>query len=166
MKFFLKVFLSISLIAFVFNLIDIEIIQKYIKKFSYSHFMIIFGLLLIQNIALSYRWLYLLKISNIKLNIFNLIRIQWSGLFFNQLMPSSFGGDIVRIILTKKLGSSVISVSTTIILERLIGLFVLCLISLFCMVFVDIFVEVTLKWIIAGTPVIIIVSLFLILNFD
>jgi hypothetical protein len=54
------------------------------------------------------------------------------GMFFNQFLPSTFGGDFYRIFLTKKYGISLTVASFSIISDRIfgfLGLLILCLIG-------------------------------------
>ena len=166
MNIIFKILISFVLIFFLFNLIDIESVSKNIKKFSYLNFLFIFGMLFIQNLTLSFRWICLLKLMDIKMPFYNIISIYWSGLFFNQLMPSSFGGDLVKVIIATKTGHPFTSISTTIVLERVIGLLVFCFISLISLIFVELLIDNKLKMIIIGVPIFLISSILFVFFFS
>ena len=166
MIFFIKILCSLMLISSLFYFIDLENINKIIVNFSYSNLFIVMILLFIQNFILSYRWLCFLKMLDIKMNLFMIIRIYWSGLFFNQLMPSSLGGDVVKVVIATKTGYSFASISTTIILERVIGLLTFCFISILSLMIIDLPEENKFKFIVLAIPTIVLISVIIILIFS
>ena len=60
-----------------------------------------------------------------------LLRIYWIGLFFNQLLPSSFGGDVAKVALAKKLNLSFGAIASSLVVERALGISVLSFMAFF-----------------------------------
>lgn len=81
-----------------------------------------FILLLLQILLMAARWHLISKMINVSLSIFSAIRFMLIGQFFNQIMPSSIGGDAIRIWMSKQNGNTLVKASISTILDRLMGL--------------------------------------------
>lgn len=75
------------------------------------------------------RWWLILSAVNYRLPITELLRYVFVGFFFNQALPSTVGGDAMRIVLGTRAGLPVDVAFRSVLAERLIGLFVLLLLS-------------------------------------
>lgn len=126
----LRYCVSIFVLLIIFLMVDLEELILNLKKIDISALIPCFFLLLFQLFFQTIRWGIFLKLQNIKISIFKLIQIYWAGITFNQILPSSIGGDLVRIGLTKNKDIKIVDVTTSIFLERLIGLIVLSLMAL------------------------------------
>ena len=85
---------------------------------------------LIHYLIISFRLKIILKIIDFHLSIKNCFHLTMIGQFFNQLLPSSIGGDAIKIIYLNKINIR-ISVSTiSILYDRLLGFLSLFLIVL------------------------------------
>jgi uncharacterized membrane protein YbhN (UPF0104 family) len=76
------------------------------------------------------RWWLILSAIGHKLPIADLLRYVFVGFFFNQALPSTVGGDAMRILLGNRAGLPVDVAVRSVLAERLIGLFVMLLFSL------------------------------------
>ena len=121
MKFFLKCSISLALIYFLLTFLDLNEISNNIKDINSLFIIIAFCILFLQMLILSYRWYLILSLLGVNLNAYLIIKYYWSGLFFNQLMPSSFGGDLVKVILVSRNGFDYNKITSTVVIERLIG---------------------------------------------
>ncbi len=74
-------------------------------------------------------WLILVAVKH-RLPILLLLRYVLVGFFFNQALPSTVGGDAMRILLGTRAGLPVDVAFRSVLAERLIGLFVLLLLSI------------------------------------
>ncbi len=80
------------------------------------------GLLFNQNVLSAFKWRLILVSHGIELPLVVLIRTYMIGRFFGSFMPSSYGGDLVRIAdVARRTGRSFESASS-VVLERLSGL--------------------------------------------
>ena len=70
------------------------------------------------------KWRLLLSSHDIKVPTLELFRHYWSGLFLNNFMPSSIGGDVGRITLLHRFGRPA-EIAASVLVERLTGLLVL-----------------------------------------
>ena len=126
----LRYFISFFVLLIIFFMVDLDELVLNLKKINISALIPCFFLLLFQLFFQTIRWHIFLKLQNIQISIYKLIQIYWAGLTFNQILPSSIGGDLVRIGLTKNRDIKIVDVTTSIFLERLIGLVVLSLMAL------------------------------------
>jgi uncharacterized protein (TIRG00374 family) len=83
---------------------------------------IAFIMLLLQILLMAVRWHFISNMIKANLSILSAVRFMFIGQFFNQIMPSSIGGDAVRIWMAKQHGSSLAKASSSTILDRIMGL--------------------------------------------
>jgi uncharacterized protein (TIRG00374 family) len=72
----------------------------------------------------SLKWKILINAKAISISWWELAKCYWISTFFGNYLPSSIGGDIVRLIMLKKLGQSA-AVAASIVWERMTGFFIL-----------------------------------------
>ena len=80
----------------------------------------------------AYRWLLLLRGLGVNLPFARLVRLYFTGHFFNAFLPTGFGGDVVRILEVARHVPGDVAAGT-VLLDRLTGLlmlFVLALVAL------------------------------------
>lgn len=70
------------------------------------------------------KWNGLLRDSRVRLPFFAAARLYWVGMFFSNFLPTSVGGDALRLALTPSHGRTE-RVAATILVERLTGFFVM-----------------------------------------
>lgn len=68
------------------------------------------------------KWDCLLKELNIRESFFSVWQLYWIGLFFNNFLPSSIGGDAVRVVYLGKQSGKTKDVVFSVLAERLIAL--------------------------------------------
>jgi hypothetical protein len=77
---------------------------------------------LISWLTISVRWWFLLRIQEIRIPLWEAVRLTFLGQFFNQVVPGTVGGDVVKAYYvskhTPKTGAAVISI----FVDRLLGL--------------------------------------------
>jgi len=75
------------------------------------------------NVLGAWRWQILLRSQGRDVPLLHLLGSYWVGLFFNNFLPSTIGGDVVRAASTKKRAGGTLTENLTVVLvERLIGL--------------------------------------------
>ena len=118
----LKVIVSLGLITFLINQVDFKGIVNILKNVDIT--MIVYALILltIQVFIATTRWQFVLKCQKIMLDYKNTLQILWSGLFFNQAMPSSVGGDVIRGYYLKKQGMTLGRATLGVLMDRLFGM--------------------------------------------
>ena len=77
----------------------------------------------------AWKWQLLLRARGLRVGLPSLVRLYWTGVFFNNFMPSSFGGDVVRLVLARRIGG-VAPVAASMLVERATGFLVLVVLAL------------------------------------
>jgi glycosyltransferase 2 family protein len=90
----------------------------------------------------AYRWQLLLHAQNVEAPILDLIQSYLIGGFFNNFLPTRVGGDIYRMVDSKKYSGSLLRPFAVIIVERLSGVYALLLIGITAVAFYPRFQEV------------------------
>jgi len=126
----LKVIVSLGLITLLVNQVDFNKIVNILKNVDIAMIVYALILLIIQVFIATTRWQYVLKCQKIMLDYKNTLQILWSGLFFNQAMPSSVGGDVIRGYYLKKQGMTLGRATLGVLMDRLFGMIGLVLLVL------------------------------------
>jgi hypothetical protein len=77
------------------------------------------------------QWHVLLRSSGVTLPPGRSFRFYFVGLFFNNFLPANIGGDAVKVYDVSRLGADVYQVIAVTLLDRLLGVFSLCLLAIF-----------------------------------
>lgn len=88
---------SIILLMFVMRAVIIEEILFTLSKLNLWIYFASFAVYLGNKLISSYRWQLLLQVQNINLGLLELYKINLLGLVFNSVLPSTVGGESVRI---------------------------------------------------------------------
>ncbi len=115
------------------------------REMSESNFrwILLAGALHIIGLLISaYRWQLLLRAQNVEAPILDLIQSYLIGGFFNNFLPTRVGGDIYRMVDSKKYSGSLLRPFAVIIVERLSGVYALLLIGIGAVAFYPRFQEV------------------------
>ena len=126
----LKVIVSLGLITLLVNQVDFNKIVNILKNVDITMIIYALILLIIQVFIATTRWQFVLKCQKIMLDYKNTLKILWSGLFFNQAMPSSVGGDVIRGYYLKKQGITLGRATLGVLMDRLFGMVGLVLLVL------------------------------------
>jgi len=118
----LKVIVSLGLIIFLINQVDFQGIVNILKNVDITMIIYAMILLTIQVFIATTRWQFVLKCQKIMLDYKNTLQIFWPGLFFNQAMPSSVGGDVMRGYYLKKQGITLGRATLGVLMDRLFGM--------------------------------------------
>jgi uncharacterized protein (TIRG00374 family) len=91
-----------------------------------------FALLALGVILSTLKWQVLLAAHAVRLSLPRLLKYYWIGFFFSNFLPSNVGGDIARLTLMYKIADLTV-IGASILMERLIGLWVLLFIAAICL---------------------------------
>jgi len=118
----LKGVVSIGIMFFLFNQIDLADTFQLLRNLNLWLAIITLFLMWAQTMIAAERWALILKYQNISLNYKNTLQFLWVGLFFNQVMPSSVGGDVIRGYYLKKEGATLGRATIGVLMDRLFGM--------------------------------------------
>ena len=105
-----------------------------VVKHGFSQFPVLaisFSLVLCSMASCLYRWGLLMRAQNIDFTFAQLIRYGMIGAFFNTTMPGAVSGDIIKVwyVLADRKGQRKTPVLTSVLLDRVLGVFGLILVS-------------------------------------
>lgn len=78
-------------------------------------------LLMVRVVAHGMRWLVLLRAQGIDLEISETLRLQWAGIYAGNFLPTSVGGDVVRLYGVLPASPSKVVAAASIVVDRLLG---------------------------------------------
>lgn len=124
-KLFIKIFISVGLLAYLINYVGWREISnefgKIIDNGGQNYIFYAFFAALLSVFLMTMRWQVLLRGYQLKSKISRLFSFYLIGLFFNNFLPSTIGGDIIRIYkVIEDLGERTAGFASVII-ERLMG---------------------------------------------
>ena len=119
---FFKVVVSLGIIIFLINQVNFKEIVNLLKNVNSTMIIYAMILLTIQVFIATTRWKLVLRFQKIMPSYKNILQILWSGLFFNQTMPSSVGGDVIRGYYLKKQGMTLGQATLGVLIDRLFGM--------------------------------------------
>jgi len=130
-----KIIVSAGLMVFLLGKISIPELIRLVSDID--RWMVTAGIVcfFLSNLLGSFQWHLLLNASGIKLSFAQTFRFYFVGLFFNNFLPANVGGDAVKIYDVTRIGSSVYQVIAVTLLDRLLGIFSLCLLAVIATVY-------------------------------
>jgi uncharacterized protein (TIRG00374 family) len=133
--------IAIIVLLLLFKVNLSEISTEFLKSdFSWillAGFLHIIGLLIS-----AYRWQLLLAAHDVKAPLWGLLQSYLIGGFFNNFLPTRVGGDVYRMVDSKKYSGSLLRPFAVIIVERLTGIYGLLLIGVTAVAFYPRFHEI------------------------
>ena len=132
LHFVLKLAVSILLIGFITWKFDLSSFYLRLTNLKTGYVLFAIIVLVIVQFNNTARWRAVLNTIEAKLSFWTSFRLLYIGVFFNLTLPSSVGGDAVRMYLARKEGLSLTRAINSVILERvaaLSGLILLVLVT-------------------------------------
>lgn len=125
----LKIAVSLTLIGILFWQIDLGSAWLKISAMPKIWLMVALALMVAQTLIASARWYRLNLATGLPLTYGETLKFFVIGTFFNQTLPSSVGGDVVRIVLIQRCGVSLGAAFSNILTDRIFGFLGLILIA-------------------------------------
>lgn len=136
-KIILKIVVSLLLMAFLANKLDLEKLSL-LSVASLGYLFIGCIITLVALFIMTLRWKVLCKLLNVNPSLLKLYSYYLIGMFYNIFLPGAIGGDIVR---TRKLtinnNVSVKEATSLTVVERICGLYMLFILTLLGILFLD-----------------------------
>ena len=131
MKLFLKISASIALLFLILSFTDIKSVLNNLMKLKATTVCLGVTILLLAQIISTYRWQRIIKIEGADLPFRTLFSSYMVGMFVNNFLPSSIGGDVVKIYDVYRTTHNTTLATISVFMERFSGLIVLLLIPWF-----------------------------------
>src|SRR4051812_36012797 len=90
------------------------------------------SLAMIQLLIIAVRWQWIAILCRGSLTLRNSIRYEWIAAFFNQVLPSTVGGDAVRTWMFARSGAGWVKATYSVALDRFVGVLVIALLVVAC----------------------------------
>ncbi len=134
-SFFIRIFLSFVLMAWLFSKIDLAKMGEVLKSADLRFIGLALIIFLAINFVLLIRWFVFIVALGLKVKFFDVLRNFFIGLFCNLFLPSAIGGDIVKAFGLSRHSEHKARVVASVILDRLSGFggVVLVAIVAFCL---------------------------------
>ncbi|MFQ5601676.1 MAG: YbhN family protein [bacterium] len=130
LKFAFKLLISASLIFFLVSKTNLHEIGRSMKSANMLLIGLSFLLHGIGYFSSSYRWQLLLRAQGFRVPVGYLVRSYAVAMFFNNLLPSTIGGDGYRAIDTARCDIPKLKALAIVIVERFLGLFALMIFAM------------------------------------
>lgn len=118
---FIKILFSLAMLAVLFHEIHIKEVLPYLKSINVSLFSTAVFALFIGNLIAIFRWTLIMRTLGAPHAPLFYLRSYFVGLMFNQVLPSSIGGDGYRMIEITKLNITKRLAITSVLADRIIG---------------------------------------------
>jgi uncharacterized membrane protein YbhN (UPF0104 family) len=132
LTFLLKAAVSGLLLYFALRFVNIGTVASRLSRIAPGWIALVLLALVVQTTLLAVRWQQLVAQCGASLPFTLLLRFSFIGLFFNQTLPSSVGGDAMRIWLTGKL-TNWRTGTYSVFLDRVVGVVVLAGLVIVCL---------------------------------
>lgn len=131
--FFLRLGITVAIFAYLFRKIDFHYLAVQMLHVNVFYIMIAIFIGLVSYSLMAIRWHWIIKALNASLTKKQALKLLMIGMFFNQFMLASVGGDAVRIWLaTRHHISPRIAINST-LFDRLCGLLMVILLIIVCL---------------------------------
>lgn len=125
LSFAVKAAISAALIWLLFGSVDWAQVGTRLLHLDAGEGVLCLAILAAQIMATSQRWRIISRIIGVLFGLGAAMRMMWIGLFFNQALPSSIGGDAVRAFLVTREGASFGRAIAVVLCDRVFALLVL-----------------------------------------
>jgi uncharacterized membrane protein YbhN (UPF0104 family) len=103
-------------------------IGEAIVRIEIWRFVLAFGLIMVARLAVTGRWYVLLRSGGIRVSFTQTLRLTLAGLFATNFLPSTVGGDVVRLAGAVQLGFDGAVSTASLVMDRLVGMMGMALI--------------------------------------
>jgi hypothetical protein len=125
-----KIVVSATLLAYLFNKVDFQGVRDSLGRVSSWYLCLAAGILLLQAVTGAVRWSIVIRTISSRIRLRAVLYIMFIGLFFNQTLPSSIGGDAMRVWHIRHHGFPLRTAINSVLLDRLIALVALAIFML------------------------------------
>lgn len=109
-------------IAWVFHGQDWQKLREVFGRLSGGYFVLCLASYVVGQIVVAFRWWLLLRAQSIHIEVIAAVRLYFVGLFYNNLMPSSVGGDLLKAYYVTKHTHRRLEGVLSVFVDRFVGL--------------------------------------------
>ncbi|MBN1464587.1 flippase-like domain-containing protein [candidate division KSB1 bacterium] len=130
LEFFLRIGVSLALIAYVFYKAGFAQIWQTIKQTDVNYLLLSIAITPMLVFCSAWKWQVILKAFNINVTLWRCFWLYIVGYFFNTILPTNVGGDVVRAYALGKSTQKPAETFSSVFVERFTGLSVLLLMAI------------------------------------
>jgi glycosyltransferase 2 family protein len=127
----LKAVVSAALIVFVLHQVNISEAAERAQSLSLATALLVIAILCAYIVVAALRWHVILRVIGSEPTLSDTVRVTFIGVFFNQILPATVGGDAVRVWECYRCGMGVAPAIHSVILDRACYLVFLALFAAF-----------------------------------
>ncbi|MBN2044940.1 MAG: flippase-like domain-containing protein [Anaerolineales bacterium] len=113
---------AVGLLAWLLTRQDWREIGQNVAEIGLPRFLLAVGLLMLSRLAISFRWYALLRGAGQQVTYFSSLRLTFAGLFGNNFLPSTIGGDGIRLAGAIQAGWNGAVAAASLVMDRLVGI--------------------------------------------
>ena len=114
--------IALTLLVYLLSQQGWEQIRDALQQIPLWRIALAFGLITVSRFAVAARWQVLLRSSGFSIHYRSTLKITYAGLFASNFLPTTIGGDVVRLAGVAQLGFDAAICTASIIVDRLIGM--------------------------------------------
>ena len=137
----LKFAVSALLLWFLFTTYDVSDAIGRLGRLAPGFLVLAVAAEMLSIILATWRWVLILRAINIGLDFLKALPIVFIALFFNQILPSNLGGDVMRVWRLFQHGSDLVNAIGSVILDRVVALLGLVILVSACLPFVSLLTD-------------------------
>jgi uncharacterized protein (TIRG00374 family) len=118
----IKIGVSLALYVYILNKVDVAKLWQKTRTADPAYVLVAIFIYLLVQIASAYRWYCLLTPLGIKVPFSKIVGLYFLGMFSSLFLPATIGGDVVKIYYLNKEAGSLTGATTSVFLDRDIGL--------------------------------------------
>lgn len=123
--FWLKICVSAALLGYLLTLIDLDHLVQQLLSLDVRYLLLAFVLLFVQIALSSRKWQLILRSDGVLIGLPFLIRTYMIGSFIGLFLPTSFGGDVYRVVAVRGINQDLAKSTSSVLFDRLSGFFAL-----------------------------------------
>ncbi|HXZ22030.1 MAG TPA: lysylphosphatidylglycerol synthase transmembrane domain-containing protein [Pseudolabrys sp.] len=124
---------SILLLYLSLRWVDVRSLTERLSRLDPNWMAFALFLMMIQVAVLAARWREIAAACGANLSLTSAVQISFIAAFFNQVLPSTIGGDGVRIWLLARRGAGWAKAAYSVLIDRIVGVFALAIIVVACL---------------------------------
>lgn len=123
--FWLKIAVSAALLGYLLTLIDLDQLLEQLIQIDLRYLLLAFVLLLAQVGISSLKWQRILRSDGVRMGLPFLVSTYMIGGFISLFLPTSFGGDVYRVMAARGVNQDLAKSTSSVLFDRLTGFFAL-----------------------------------------
>ena len=128
----LRTIVALAAIYWAFHDIDWGQLSSTLAKMNLWLFAAALAIFTVAQIIVGLRWWLLLRAQSIFISFWSAVRLNFLGLFYNNCMPGSMGGDLIRAWYVTSHTDKKLEAALSVFIDRIIGLTGMTLIAVVC----------------------------------